>query len=153
MIKKKDLNIIIKTNRVKLGFSQNELATICKMTKHEYRDLEDYDDEIYMVVQLSKIDCICTQLGMKLIDLFGLDPIGKLLPRDIISKTMEEKNITALEVSNFVGIEESYIDHAQKDMISLGEWVIDPIISMSTFLELDIGSIFSAYSEHRHSLQ
>lgn len=149
MIKRDNLNTIIKDKRISLGLARNDLAKACGMTEHEYRDLEDYDDEIYTVVQLAEIDCVCSRLGINIVDLFGYSSIKDLLPQDVIHKRMKEKNISTIELSNLIGIEESYIDNIKKDIANLGVWVMDPILSLSKHLELNLGSLLNSFVEYR----
>lgn len=149
MIRRNNLNTTIKDKRIDLGLDRHDLARACEMTEHEYRDLEDYDDEIHMVVQLDRIECICNRLEIKLIDLFGFKNDEELLPRDIIYKRMKEKNISTIELSDFIGIEESYIDSIKENVVKIGGWVMDPVYSMAEYLELNLGSLLNSYVEYR----
>jgi transcriptional regulator with XRE-family HTH domain len=149
MIRKNNLNTIIRNRRIRLGLTQHDLASACGMTKHEYRDLEDYDDEVYTVVRLAEIECVCSRIGIKLVDLFALTSNGKQLPIDIICRRMEEKNISTKKLSDLIGIEESYIDSIKEDIVKIGGWVMDPVISLSSYLELNLGSLLNSFVEYR----
>jgi DNA-binding Xre family transcriptional regulator len=147
MIKREKINIIVKDRRIKLGLTQDALSTACSMTKQEYSDFEDYDDELYMVVKLAKLYCVCDVLGISIGDLFGFESNHELLPTDIICKKMKEKNLSTLELSNFIGIEESYIDNVKDDIVKIGSWTIDPVFSLSNCLEINIGSLLNSYTK------
>jgi transcriptional regulator with XRE-family HTH domain len=153
MIRRKNLNTIIKDKRIGLGFSQQDLAKACGITEHEYRDLEDYEDEIYTVVQLSEIECVCGRLGVNLADLFCSTSVGELLPKDIIDKRMKEKKISTLELSDLIGIEESYIDAIKKNIVKIGDWVMDPVYSLSEYLDLNLGRLLKSFVEYRREMR
>ena len=146
--RKDDINNIVRSKRIQLGLTQEDLADACSLAKAEYRDIEDYNDELYMVVPLSTVDCICDILKVPLEELYGFLPHGTLLPRGIVDKKLKEKNLSVLELSDFVGIEESYVGAIIEDIVNLGNWVMDPVVLLAEKLELNLGSVLKSYSKY-----
>jgi DNA-binding Xre family transcriptional regulator len=144
-----NLNNVIREKRLGLGLNQRDLAVACGMSEHEYRDLEDYDDEFYMVVKLSDIICVCNKLGINLAELFGFSSVGGILPTDAIYKRMQEKRVSISKLSDVIGIEESYIDKIKSNLVKIEEWVLDPILSLSKHLEINLGTLLNSVVEYR----
>ncbi len=149
MDRRKDINSYIKNRRIQLGLTAEDLADACDLSVAEYRDIEGYDDELYMVVPLNTAACLCEHLTITLEELYASSPHGALLPKDYIKQMLNEKSLSISELSDFVGIEESYIEAILEDILNIGNWVMDPVISICKRLELNLGSVLNSYSQYR----
>ncbi|MBL0382016.1 MAG: hypothetical protein JKP90_20835 [Desulfofustis sp. PB-SRB1] len=136
------------SRRTQLGLSQDSISRFCKLSKAEYGDIEGYEDELYMVVPLRVAQCICMALDMKLEELYCSNSNHNILPRNIIDIKLKEKNLSVAELSDFVGIYESSIEKIIDDILNIGDWVVDPIISLAEKLELELGSVLKSYSAY-----
>ncbi|MCI5209893.1 MAG: XRE family transcriptional regulator [Candidatus Electrothrix sp. ATG2] len=145
LIKERDVNLKIRDKRIQLGISEAEVSKICSMTESEYRDIEDYNDELFMVVPLRKVACLCNSLGITLEELYGYSSHNTLFPQDVISRRLQEKKMTILELSDLVGIEESYIEATAHDIMNIGDWVVYPIMTLSEKLGVSLGAILESY--------
>lgn len=152
MIKKNKINSVIKKRRVELQLSQHDLVNTCHLTESEYRDIEDYEDEMYMVVPLITIECICYTLKIRIDELLGFVSYDDLLPPNIIGKKMEEVNIPITKLSDIVGIEVSYIENIRVELINIGHWTIDPVISLSDVLGLNFGCLLNSFAEYQRRI-
>ena len=148
---KKNVNIYIKEKRIALNLSQKEIAMASNMTINEYCDIEDYEDEVYMVPTLGDIDRICCVLEINLAELFGFDPNSPRFPKDIVQLALEKKKISTLSLSNEVGIKESYILNVEKEITNFRKWVMEPVITLSKVLGLNIGSILNSIAKSKHN--
>lgn len=149
MERRKDISSYVKSKRIQSGLAPEDLAYACDLSLAEYRDIEGYDDELYMVVPLNTVACLCEHLKITLEKLYDSSPHATLLPKDYIKQKLNEKSLSVLELSDFVGIEESYIEAILEDIINIGDWVMDPVILLTNKLELNLGSVLNSYSRYR----
>lgn len=148
MKKRKDISSYVRSKRLELGLTPEGLAQACNLSIAEYRDIEGYDDELYTVVPLNTVACLCEHLNITLEELFNYSSNTTLLPRDFIKQKLNKKSLSVSELSDFVGIEESYIESILEDLLKIGNWVMDPVISLTKRLEIDLGSFLNSYFKY-----
>lgn len=146
---RKNINEYIRNRRIYIGIDPEELAELCNLSITEYGDIEGYDDELYTVVPLKIAACLCDHLNITLNELYESSNEFMLFSRNYIKNKMSEGNISISDLSNFIGIEESYVELVMKDILSIGNWVMDPIVLLANKLEIDLGSILMSYSLYR----
>lgn len=149
MKKRKDISRYIRDRRNHLGLSAEDLAGSCGLSIAEYSDIEGYDDELYMVVSLDTVACLCDHLAITLEKLYSTPFSETLLSKDYIQQILDEKRLSISELSDFVGIEESYIESILEDILNIGKWVLDPVISLTEKLDLNMGTVLRSYSHYR----
>ncbi len=150
MERRKDISSYVRSKRIESGFTPESLAQACNLSIAEYLDIEGYDDELYMVVPLNIVACLCEHLNITLEELYSYSSNPTLLPRDFIKQKLSEKNLSVSGLSDFIGIEGSYIELILEDLLNIGNWVMDPIISLTDKLEIDFGSFLNSYSRYRN---
>ena len=94
-----------------------------------------------MVVPLKTVACLCDHLDITLYNLYDCSYNSVLLSKDCIKNKAYENNISISDLSNFIGIEDSYIILVMEDILNIGNWVMDPIILLANKLGMDLGSI------------
>lgn len=146
---RKNINEYIRSRRVIAEITPEELAIFCNLSIAEYGDIEGYDDELYMVVPLKTVACLCDHLDITLYNLYDCSYNSVLLSKDCIKNKAYENNISISDLSNFIVIEDSYIILVMEDILNIGNWVMDSIILLANKLGMDLGSILMSYSEYR----
>lgn len=140
----------LKCQRTNLGYSEEIVANSGGVSVSEYSDLEAYEDEIFNVAHLGEIRKICNILDMSILDLIGLDSC-RSADRNKLEDTLYtkrlEKGMSTLDVSDAVGIDESFVIHAEKDASSLDGWVIEPIRDYASVLEIPLACIISPHGD------
>jgi transcriptional regulator with XRE-family HTH domain len=149
MERRKGISSYIKSKRLESGLTPEGLAQACNLSIAEYRDIEGYDDELYMVVPLNTVACLCEHLNITLEELYSYSSNITLFPRDLIKQKLNKMSLSVAELSDFVGIEESYIDSILEDLLNIGNWVMDPVILLTNKLEIDFGSFLNSYFRYR----
>lgn len=146
---RKNINEYIRNKRIFMNISPESLAKVCNLSIIEYSDIEGYCDELYTVVPLKTVACLCDNLGISLHNLYTYSNNPVLIPKNYIKFIINENNISVFDLSNFIGIEESYIECISEDILNIGSWVMDPVILLANRLEIDLGSILLSYSTYR----
>ena len=140
------MNVQIRTQRKALGLSEKSVAEYAGLSIHEYADLESYDDELYTVVPIDKLIKLCAKLNLDLAILLGFEKSRDLLRRDSIGSRMQELDISVQQLSDVIGISETFIKNAMSDIGSLSGWVVEPVIDLAKELDLNPGAVLDSIS-------
>lgn len=143
---RKNINKYIKNRRILVGIIPEELSMLCNLSVEEYGDIEGYHDELYTVVPLKTVACLCDYLDITLNDLYSCPNDPVLLPKKYVEHKMYDSNISVADLSCFIGIEDFYVENIMEDIVNIGSWVMDPVILLANKIEIDLGSILMSYS-------
>ena len=135
------INEVVTKRRDELGIDAVELADKCGLTISGYSDLEDDESEFYMVITLDKLNKLCSELKIDLINLFGFDLCDENLSDGFIVERIERLGLDIRRVSDEVGITEDAIKLAVTNVSSLSGWVMDPIIDLSKTLDVNVSCL------------
>ncbi len=144
-----NVNEKIKARREELGLKDSEIAKQISLSWNEYFDIELHQDEIFEVVELRRVKKLCQVLNFDFSDLFEMKcPFceeGKQYPKDyslprneLIHKRRTEKGLSASELGDRIGFEETAVNDMEKDPNYLETWAIDYIKDLSRVIDVPL---------------
>lgn len=133
---------IVRAQRMRLGYSDLEVAKRAGMTIDQYCELEDDRDDYYMVVPVGALVTLCDVLRLDIKQLFGLTgcPEGQGGP-GLIYRRRKEKGISIAELSAYAGIAECAVERLERDLASISSWVMDAIAPLARKLDVPISCL------------
>ena len=144
-----NVNEKIKVRRQELGLTDVEVAKLAGLSIQDYSSIEMHVDEIVLYPHLYEVKEILKILKIDFFDLFEMHcdfcEEGKQylkdysLPRnELIHKRRIEMGLSASELGDRIGFEESAINDMEKDPNYLETWAIDFINDLSRVIDVPL---------------
>ena len=142
------INEAIKTRRLTLGLSENEISQKCGLSIDEYTDIESYPDELETVTHIKEIRCLCKNLDFNIFSELGIhyetdsnDYTQANKNRHKLVRTKRKLlNLTEDELGNKIGFETPIIRKMESEPDFFETWSIELIRELAMQLDENIES-------------
>lgn len=144
-----DVNEKIKKRRQEMGLSEIEAAKSSDMSIHEYGDIEQHKDEIFLYPDLSHVKKLCEILDLDLFELLNIqcvfcaDPSSyrhyfSLSRSQLIAIQRNVIGISIKELGDQIGFHESEIEKLEIDPEHIESWPIGYIQDIAFIINVPI---------------
>jgi transcriptional regulator with XRE-family HTH domain len=144
---------VIREARKRAGISQEEVASRIGLTFMEYSDVEDHADEFIMVLAVSEARRLCSELGLRLVDVVALEPLEanlsselpqdlSTLPKHVLVRTQRRSlGMSLEEVAFAIGFDVAAVELAENDEHYLDTLPIAVVAELSKKLCLPLSKL------------
>jgi DNA-binding XRE family transcriptional regulator len=133
--------------REKKGWSLDDAAThmsAAGITRNNYYDIEQYDDEITMCCSLNEISRICNLLNIHPRDLFCDEILSKLTIEEVVAKIKEHCAKNKISVSQFEDAAGWRVESCLSNpKVALEEWNLDCLKGICRELQINWQQVIS----------
>jgi transcriptional regulator with XRE-family HTH domain len=139
------VNETIRTARLRLGLSENDVAGRAGLSWHEYFDLELHADEGIEVVHLKNMKRVAEVLHLDVLDLFGIrcafcdhperSVSGSHLCRnELVRQSREAMGLSQDDLANGIGFETVAVAQMESDPDFLESWSVGLVRELAGIL-------------------
>ncbi|ABC82295.1 helix-turn-helix domain-containing protein [Anaeromyxobacter dehalogenans] len=137
------VNDRLRAQRTKLGLTDAEVASGAQLSRDEFRDLEQHEDEAVHVLHLRNLRLLCEVLGVDALDLLGIpcascagSDVGRSRGgrHDVVRERRVALGLSQADLADRIGFEAGVVDDIERDPDYLERWSAGLVLSLAEVL-------------------
>jgi transcriptional regulator with XRE-family HTH domain len=138
------INEVLRSQRMKLGLDEAEVARRSGLSLDEYRDVEQHDDEAFQVLHLGNLRLLCGVLGLDPLDLLGITcafcsgPSAGSVPgggrHEVVRSRRVALGLSQADLAERIGFEAGVVGDIERDPDYLEGWSAELVLALAQVL-------------------